>query len=63
MKNLIAIFAFLSMTIAVPKIVNADLPCVTGVLTCSNGSQHYVVVCDGIDIIYFDHLLCGNKKD
>lgn len=63
MKKFIAIFAILSMTIAVPKIVNADLPCVTGVLTCPNGSQYNVVVCDGIDIIFFDYLLCGNPTD
>ena len=53
------LFGVLFMT--TPKEVKAEAPeCVTFILQCSNGTQHYVVICDGgIDGRAWVELLCG----
>lgn len=60
MKKLILGFAFLGLfTFATPKVTNADVqPCATYILTCGNGSQHYVVICDLEDAVVWSELLC-----
>ncbi len=60
MKKIILGFAFLGLlTLATPKVANANVqPCVAYKLTCNNGSQHYVVICDFYDAVVWGELLC-----
>ncbi|MCK9399140.1 MAG: hypothetical protein M0Q51_03965 [Bacteroidales bacterium] len=64
MKKLLIILAFLGLlafgTSNVSEAAPAPVPdCFTVIITCSNGSQHYLLVCDWEDLVQGYEVLCG----
>ena len=43
---------------SIPTVVKAESPCVTSIMRCPDGSQHYVVVCEGKDIVAWACIIC-----
>jgi hypothetical protein len=66
MKKIVLIIGLLAIfTFVAPKKAGADQEgCFTTVLTCGNtGVSHFVVICDGMDVLMWWFLLCGDPVD
>jgi hypothetical protein len=65
MKTLVLAIALLFgvFFMTIPKEVKADVPCTTYIMTCPDGTQHYVVICDDEDKRAWAFLLCGVGGD
>jgi len=53
----IGLFSFMTPMEAAPP----SNDCTTKILVCSDGTEHYVVVCDIYDVIAWIELLCGEE--
>ena len=62
MKKLILSFAFIGLFSLMTPTIATPLPtsngCTTHVIVCSDGTQHYAIVCDDTDIYAWFELLC-----
>lgn len=60
MKKILIVLAFLGVfTLWSPRIAADNDNCTTVILVCGDGTQHYVVCCDGEDVKAWAFLLCG----
>lgn len=66
MKKLFLVFAFFGLfTFLTPKIADAaEADCVTAIITCCDGTQHYAVLCgspygQALDYFMWIGLLCA----
>ena len=61
MKKLAMFLAFLGVfSFVTPNVADADVPCATTTLTCPDGTQHTVMICDvEQDARAWAEILCG----
>jgi len=58
-KKILTLGLFVALIFTAAKVAEA---CQTFVMTCPNGSHHYVVVCDELDFQIWSDLLCGTGR-
>lgn len=65
MKKIALIFALLGLfTFGTPNVSEAGTPdCYTIVITCDDGSQHTVMVCEWDDLEAWYEILCGENSN